>query len=173
MAEQHGVPERVAALDELIRSLQASSVESDVFVDVFARAHGLGRNDLNAIMWIAAGSQEGQPLTAGELAARLGLGAPATTSLIDRLEAADHLERQRDPRDRRRVTLQVRPRALQMAREFFQPLGRRMEAAADGLPTADLVIAAAVIRRMTAAIVESREAARREGPVQPKRVTDG
>ncbi|MDI1464057.1 MarR family transcriptional regulator [Catellatospora sp. KI3] len=152
--------ERPAALAELISALRESSVESDVFVDVFARAHRLGRSDLNAVMWITSAAQEGTPLTAGELAARLGLGAPATTSLIDRLEASGHVERTRDPHDRRRVTLAMKPSALLMAYDFFQPLGARIETALTDLPTADLLVAAAVLRRMTAAIVESREAAR-------------
>ncbi|MEU8076709.1 MarR family winged helix-turn-helix transcriptional regulator [Catellatospora citrea] len=164
MAEQTGSPDRVAALDEVTRALQASSVESDVFVDVFARAHSLGRNDLNAIMWIAVSDEAGRPITAGELAARLGLGAPATTSLIDRLEGAGHVERTRDPRDRRRVTLSMNDTALEMAREFFQPLGRRMAQAVADVPTEDLIIAADVIRRMTGAIVASREAARGDRP---------
>lgn len=159
----------MAALNEVTKALQASAVESDVFVDVFARAHGLGRSDLNAIMWIATGAQAGTPLTAGELAARLGLGAPATTSLIDRLEAAGHLERTRDPRDRRRVTLRMQASALRMARDFFQPLGERMALAVGDLPTADLLIAAEVIRRMTTAVVATREAARRSADRPPQR----
>lgn len=167
-------PERRAALDEVTKALQSSAVESDVFVDVFARAHGLGRSDLNAVMWIATGTEAGRPLTAGELATRLGLGAPAVTSLIDRLEATGHLERTRDPKDRRRVTLAMRAPALLMAREFFQPLGERMASAVADLPTADLLIAAEVIRRMTGAIVETRQAARRDGAVerQPQRATE-
>ena len=40
---------------ELVTALQAFTVESDVFVEVFARAHGLGRSDMNAIMWISTG----------------------------------------------------------------------------------------------------------------------
>lgn len=173
MAEQTGSPDRVAALDELTKALQASSVESDVFVDVFARAHGLGRSDLNAIMWITVSAQAGHPLTAGELAARLGLGAPATSSLIDRLEGARHIERTRDPRDRRRVTLSMNDTALEMAREFFQPLAGRMAEAVADVPTADLLLAAEVIRRMTGAIVATREAARGAAPDQASTRTTG
>ena len=44
-------------------------------------------------------------MTAGELAGRLGLGAPATTALVDRLESAGHVRRDRDPHDRRKVTI--------------------------------------------------------------------
>ncbi|MEV4416542.1 MarR family transcriptional regulator [Catellatospora sp. NPDC049609] len=160
METRGGPHSRAAALDEVRRALQTNTVENDVFVDVFARAHGLGRSDLNAIMWISVTAEADLPLTAGELAGKLGLGAPATTSLIDRLEAAGHVERTRDPRDRRRVTLAVRPPALEMAREFFQPLGRRMAQAVADLSTEDLLIAAEVVRRMTGAVVAERESAR-------------
>src|SRR5690349_23375182 len=93
-------PDRQLAMDELIDALRLFTVESDVFVDVFARAHSLGRSDLNAIMWISEGTRSGHPVTAGELATRLGLGAPATTGLVDRLESAGHVRRERDPQDR-------------------------------------------------------------------------
>ncbi|MEE6258035.1 MarR family winged helix-turn-helix transcriptional regulator [Plantactinospora sonchi] len=161
MTGQPEPSDRAAALDEVTSALRASTVESDVLVDVFARAHGLGRSDLNAVMWIATGAQAGRPLTAGELAARLGLGAPATSSLIDRLEAAGHVERVRNSADRRRVTLAMREPALRMARDFFRPLASRMEQAVHDLPVSDLLIAAEVIRRMTDAIVDAREAAQR------------
>ena len=43
-------PDRDIVMNDLIDALRVFAVESDVFVDVFARAHGLGRSDLNAIM---------------------------------------------------------------------------------------------------------------------------
>ncbi|GHJ47029.1 transcriptional regulator [Catellatospora sp. TT07R-123] len=164
MARQTEPPsERAAVLRELITALQESSVESDVLVDVFARAHALHRSDLNAVMWITSAARDGHPLTAGELAAKLGLGASATTSLIDRLETSGHVDRVRDPHDRRRVTLAVRPSAQQMAVDFFQPLRTRIEAALDGRDTKELQLAADILRAMTTAIVDSREAARQAG----------
>lgn len=143
-------------LEDLIDALRLFTVETDVFVEVFARAHGLGRNDLNAIMWISLGTTSGRPLTAGELASRLGLGAPATTGLVDRLENAGHVRRERDPDDRRKVTIVMQPPAMQLASEFFRPLGGLMHDAVADVPSADLQRAAAVVRLMIAAVTDAR-----------------
>jgi DNA-binding MarR family transcriptional regulator len=147
---------RDAIMKELIAALQEFTVESDVFVDVFARAHGLGRSDMNAIMWISTGAAAGRPVTAGELATRLGLGAPATTALVDRLEAAGHVRLTRDAGDRRRVTITMEPRALTLARDYFVPLGSLMSDAVAGTSDTDLERAAAVVRLLTSAITEAR-----------------
>lgn len=151
--------QRAEVLEELIDALRLFTVETDVFVDVFARAHHLGRNDLNAIMWISQGTQSGHPLTAGELATRLGLGPPATTGLVDRLESAGHVRRERDPQDRRKVIIVMQPPALQLAMEFFVPLGRLMHQAAENVSVQDLERTAAVVRLMIAAVGEARAAA--------------
>ena len=157
-------PERAESVEDLIDALRLFTVESDVFVDVFARAHGLGRNDLNAIMWISEGPRAGHPLTSGELAARLGLGAPATTGLVDRLENAGHVHRERDPHDRRKVTIVMRPPALQLAMEFFVPLGRMMHDALADISPHDLQRAATVVRLMITAVTTAREAAAKPSP---------
>lgn len=151
--------QRAEILDDLIDALRLFTVETDVFVDVFARAHQLGRNDLNAIMWISAGgARSGQPITAGELATRLGLGAPATTGLVDRLENAGHVRRERDPQDRRKVTIVMQPLALQLATEFFAPLGRLMHDTVADVSPQDLHRAAKVVRMMTTAVTNARKA---------------
>lgn len=160
---------RAEAVEDLIDALRLFTVESDVFVDVFARAHGLGRNDLNAIMWISQGTQNGHPVTSGELAARLGLGAPATTGLVDRLEHAGHVRRERDPHDRRKVTIVMEPKALQLAIDFFVPLGRLMHDAAAGVSPDDLQRATSVIRLMTAAVTDARNQAAATSAGSPAR----
>ena len=148
--------ERHEVVDDLIDALRLFTVESDVFVDVFARAHGLGRNDLNAIMWISQGTRSGHPITSGELASLLGLGAPATTGLVDRLESAGHVRRERDPHDRRKVTIVMQPPALQLAMEFFVPLGRRMHDTLAGISPEELQRVTAVIRLLTTAVTDAR-----------------
>jgi DNA-binding MarR family transcriptional regulator len=152
-------PERDDVMRELISALQQFTVESDVFVDVFARAHRLGRTDLNAIMWISTSAREGQPLTVGELAQRLGLSPAAATALVDRLEAVGHVERTRDGRDRRRVTVKMNPQALELASAFFVPLRGRMDAAVEGVSDEDLVRTAAVVRQLITAVTTARDAA--------------
>lgn len=152
-------PSRAEAMDDLIDALRLFTVESDVFVEVFGRSHGLGRSDLNAIMWISAGTQTGHPVTAGELAVRLGLGPPATTALVDRLEAAGHVRRTRDPRDRRKVTIAMQPPALDVARAYFEPLGRLMGAALADTEPDELRRTTAIVRRLVAAVTAARHAA--------------
>ena len=157
-------PERAEVVDDLIRAMQLFSVEADVFVDVFARAHGLGRSDLNAIMWISGGTRTGRPITAGELAVKLGLGPPATTALVDRLENAGHVRRTRDTSDRRKITIVMQPTALELASAFFVPLGQRMTEAVADTPTAQLQQTAAIVRRMITAVTDARDAASGTAP---------
>lgn len=154
MASQESVfgPERDAAVEDLTDALRVFTGEVDVFVDGFARAHGMGRTELIAIMWVAEGTAVGHPVTAGELAARLRLGSPAVTALLDRLERAGHVQRVRDQVDRRRVTVRMEERAGRLAEEYFTPLGHRMGEAVADVTTADLVLAANIIRRLTGAV---------------------
>ena len=151
--------ERVDVIEDLVDALRRFTVESDVFVEVFARRHHLGRSDLNAIMWISTGEQSGRPMTAGELAGRLGLGPPATTALVDRLEAAGHVRRTRDPQDRRKVTIVMQPPALEVASEFFVPLGRLMSRALEGTSPEEMRQATAIVRRLITAVTEARHEA--------------
>nr|BFE64231.1 hypothetical protein GCM10020063_087570 [Dactylosporangium thailandense] len=115
--------------DELIDLLRRFNVEADRFVDVFARAHGLHRTDMNAIAHIWRAAEERTPLTPGELARRLSLSPAATTALLVRLERAGHVERRPDPEDRRRTHLHIQPKARALAAEFFAPLGVHMREA--------------------------------------------
>src|SRR5690348_5159542 len=152
-------PDRQLAMDELVDALRLFTVESDVFVDVFARAHGLARSDLNAIMWISTSAASGSPITLGELAHRLSLSPPATTALVDRLESAGQVVRTRDGQDRRRVTVAMQEVALKLATAFFMPLGPRMSEAADPYSAQELALTAASVRRLADAVTAAREGA--------------
>ncbi len=107
---------------ELIRLLQTLTVESDQFVERFGARHGLGRTDMNALGFVLDAAGRGEPISPSRLAARLGLSPSATTALIDRLEVSGHLERHRDPDDRRRVTLSMPEAARVDGRRMFSPL---------------------------------------------------
>jgi DNA-binding MarR family transcriptional regulator len=64
-----------------------------------ADAVGLGATDYQASSILDLDG----PMTAGELASRLGLSTGATTRLIDRMERGGYVRRTRDTDDRRRV----------------------------------------------------------------------
>ncbi|GAA4263688.1 hypothetical protein GCM10022255_110500 [Dactylosporangium darangshiense] len=151
-------PERHAAVEDLIDALRRFTVETDVFVEVFARAHGLGRSDLNAIMWISEGTAADRPITVGELAQRISLSPAAATALVDRLESTGHVSRVRDPGNRRRVHVRMNDRAQQLAQAFFIPLGRLMHNAAQDFTDEDIASATNVVRRLCAAVVAARTA---------------
>ena len=68
------------------------------------------------------------------------------------------MRRVRDAKDRRRVTVAVREPALQLAVEFFRPLGARINEALDGVPTAELRAASAIVNRLTRAVTDARRA---------------
>ncbi len=84
-----------------------------------------------------------QVLTPGRLATELGLSPAATTALVDRLVAADLVERVRDLPDRRQVRLQLTTTAQRFGEELLVPWARRIDAAAARLTSQE---AAAVSR---------------------------
>ena len=62
----------------------------------------MNATDLSAMNHVTASSGRLGPR---EISARLGITPAAMTDVVDRLEAAGHLQRQRDTTDRRRVRL--------------------------------------------------------------------
>ena len=65
-------------------------------------------------------------ITAGQLADITGLTTGAITGIIDRLENAGMVRRERDPNDRRRVNLRltITPEREEQYRQLFEPLAR-------------------------------------------------
>jgi DNA-binding MarR family transcriptional regulator len=88
-----------SSLGELLgRELSTAVV---LFHQAVAERMGLNATDFKCLDVLA---QRG-PLTAGRLAEILGLTGGAITGVIDRLEAAGFVQRERDPGDRRRVII--------------------------------------------------------------------
>lgn len=70
---------------------------------VLARRMALSLNDLTALHHLVGRP----PLGPAELGKRLGMSSASATVLVDRLEQAGYVRRERDPGDRRRVVLTV------------------------------------------------------------------
>ncbi|MEV8518094.1 MarR family transcriptional regulator [Dactylosporangium sp. NPDC051484] len=145
----------MTSADELIDLLRRFNVEADRFVDVFTRAHGLHRTDMNAVAHIWRAAQDGEPLTAGELARRLSLSPAATTALLARLERAGHVERRPDTADRRRINLDIQPPAQELAAAFFAPLGVHLRAAFGRFAPEEIEL----VTRIMGAVLEATAAA--------------
>ncbi|GAA1742444.1 MarR family winged helix-turn-helix transcriptional regulator [Aeromicrobium alkaliterrae] len=115
---------------EVVRRLQALTTETLHFTDRAAASRGLHRSDLQALQALVGARESGlESLTPGELAQVLTLSPSATTTLIDRLERAGHVERRHDQRDRRRVGLAMTAHAGVEARAMFGPMASAMATA--------------------------------------------
>lgn len=77
------------------------------------------------------------PLSISELAEVLGLGAPATSMAVDRLERLGHVTRERGGPDRRRVTIRATPTSAGRARDALMPMIREIDALLDDLSADD------------------------------------
>jgi DNA-binding MarR family transcriptional regulator len=114
-------------IDELAREVRAGQVAVDQMDDAACRALGVNRTDGRCLDII---DREG-PVAAGRLAQASGLTTAAVTAVIDRLERAGYARRVDDPKDRRRVLVEITPlmrergEAIWGPYEFFQEmLGR-------------------------------------------------
>src|SRR5215831_4110213 len=82
---------------------------------------GINATDLNCLNILSFSGH----MTAGELARATGLTTASITGVIDRLEEAGYVSRERDPHDRRRVVVQINlDRAMKDVAMVFVPMLR-------------------------------------------------
>lgn len=89
---------------------------------------GLHPTDSTALVEILEAQDRGTPLTASELSRRVGLTGGATSSLLNRLEGAGHIQRARGSTDRRIVILHATDGVEAEIDRYFDPLTERMGA---------------------------------------------
>jgi DNA-binding MarR family transcriptional regulator len=114
---RHGAPLHRA----LVLALLDLGIEIDTEGQAAAALIGINQTDLiclNALFRQGA-------MTAGQLAATIGLTSGATTTAIDRLERAGYVQRQPDPSDRRRVLVQASRQGARQAFSLFDDLLER------------------------------------------------
>jgi DNA-binding MarR family transcriptional regulator len=75
----------------------------------------LGETDMKALRLIIVKSDHGESVTARDIAEHLGISSAATTKLLDRLEAGDHIRRTRHPTDRRAIAVVITPETRKAA----------------------------------------------------------
>ena len=106
----------------IVHLLREVTVELVLAQGEFARINGMHATDVRAVICLLDAERAGILLTPGGLGAQLGLNSAGTTSVIDRLERAGHLERLRDVHDRRRVRLKISEQAVALGQGHFGPL---------------------------------------------------
>ncbi|GAA0458952.1 transcriptional regulator [Actinoplanes capillaceus] len=108
-------PDRASAIADLMRAGRENSRLSMVFRYAIAERLGLTVSDLECLDFLAdVGSA-----TAGQVAERTNLTTGAVTSVLRRLQQAGWVTTERDPADRRRVIVTLRPeRAAELERPY-------------------------------------------------------
>jgi DNA-binding MarR family transcriptional regulator len=156
--------QREAAVELLLETLRASQLASDLLDQAFAEFIGINRTDLRCLEIV----DQQQRLTAGELAREAGLTTGAVTAVVDRLEAAGLLRRAGDPKDRRKVFVELTPAAEKLGEEVYGPLGRTGQIHLDDLSDTEIFTIIGFLevnRRITKEHVEAIRARTDSGKV--------
>jgi DNA-binding MarR family transcriptional regulator len=132
---------RAALESQVAADVRALTAESDQIGRHFASRHDVAANDFRALLHIMVAETAGTPLTAGELRQRMGMSGAAITYLVERMIASDHLRRDSDPADRRKVILRVADHGMDVARGFFTPLAEHTRRALAGITDDELAAA--------------------------------
>lgn len=108
-----GTPAEVAALDAYIKLMRAAD-------SVTARAHAALPKGLTLAQFgVLEALLHRGPLCQSELAAKVLKSAGNLTLVVDNLERDGHVARERDPEDRRYVTVRLTPKGKKFIAELF------------------------------------------------------
>ena len=114
-----------------------------------SRRMTLGETDLRAIRYVMAATNRDQPTSPHDLAEHLGISTAATTTMLDRLSAAGHLERLPHPTDRRSKVVVATEHAYAEVRAQLADTHDRMRAAAAQVPVAARPAVIAFLEQLT------------------------
>ncbi|MFI5837614.1 MarR family winged helix-turn-helix transcriptional regulator [Micromonospora sp. NPDC051300] len=143
---------------EITNDLRRYSADAQHVGHAFASLHGLNPTDLQALIAVMEAELVGDPITPGRLGDVLNLSSGSVTALVDRLERAGHIRRDRDTADRRKILLHYADRGATLAQSFFGPLGRRTDEVMGRFTDDEL----AVVHRFMGEMVHSMRAHRDE-----------
>ena len=130
-----GPPGRAAAEAAFAQSMRRTSSLMQLVTQAAADRIGINPTDLNCLNILSLSG----PRTAGQLAQATGLTTASITGVVDRLEAAGYVRRERDASDRRRVVIHlITDSVLRDAGPVFAPMIAAWRQVAAGYSDADL-----------------------------------
>ena len=140
--------EKDALIQEVSLEIRAQHNDVDEFDEAAAERMGINRTDLRCMDIL--GRHElttGAHMTAGQLAEASGLTTGAVTAILDRLEKAGYVRRLHDAADRRRVLVEVTPKAYRRSLEIWGPVAEASGALLDSYTTEELLLLRDFLRR--------------------------
>ena len=109
-------------MQELENALRRGSAQGAIFGQTVANTVGISGSDLECLDFL---NLEGR-VTAGRLAEVTGLTTGAITGVVDRLEKAGLVRRERDPDDRRKVFIATVPENVARVGRFYENMQKGM-----------------------------------------------
>lgn len=114
---------RAALLQELEEAMRRTSAQGVLFGQTVADVAGISGSDLDCMDLL---NLEGR-MTAGRLAELTGLTTGAITGVVDRLEKAGFVRRERDETDRRKVFIATVPENTAHIGRLYGPMQAAMQ----------------------------------------------
>ena len=111
---------RAALMEQLEHAVRRSSALGVLFGQTVASRVGISSSDLECLDFL---NLEGR-VTAGRLAELTGLTTGAITGVVDRLEKAGLVRRERDESDRRKVFIATVPENVAQVGKYYQHMQR-------------------------------------------------
>ncbi len=121
-------------MQDLEHAVRKSSALGVIFGQAVASKVGLSSSDLECLDFL---NIEGR-VTAGRLAELTGLTTGAITGVVDRMEKAGLVRRERDADDRRKVFIAIVPESIARIGRFYEPLQRAVLRDWEGYSDAEL-----------------------------------
>lgn len=109
------------------------------------RLLGINLTDYRTLMALSAAG----PVTVSTLADRIGASAATTTAILNRLEFAGFVQRDRTDLDRRRVNVSVTPAVFDQIMELMGPLMRLADKEIAALPADEQAVVETFFGRLT------------------------
>ena len=139
-------PARASAIAELMRAGRETTRLSTVFRNAIAERLGLTVSDLECLDYLAdVGSA-----TAGQVAERTNLTTGAVTSMLRRLQQAGYVTAERDPADRRRVIVTLRPERIAELERPYERFAERAQRLIEGYSVDEVLLLVRHYDRMQA-----------------------
>ena len=151
--------ERARTESEFLLAMRRTGSVLQLLGQVSAERIGVNVTDLNCLNIVALTG----PMTAGELARQTGLTTASITGVIDRLADGGFVRRERDPKDRRRVIVNLTPGpALAEIGPTFGPLVMAWRSAAASYSDSELRLLLEFQRRFLDIVRDSLDRLRGE-----------
>ncbi|AXO37141.1 aminoglycoside adenylyltransferase domain-containing protein [Micromonospora chalcea] len=151
---------RTSAIADLMRAGREMSRLSMVFRYAIADRLGLTVSDLECLDYLA----DSGSASAGQIAERTNLTTGAVTSMLRRLQQAGYVTAERDPADRRRVIVTLRPERVADLERPYERFAERAERLVEGYSAEEVSLLVRHYDRMQAMYLAELDRLRDDDP---------